>query len=105
MLLHEVLDLGRPFRREGVHNAWMYVRDSVIWWEDRWGSAFRYKIDVQDLRVDDWDVQPEAPPAPVLVTYKQFYDALNGDVSPNGPGGVAVDVRKAWTLLTKSVSP
>ncbi len=58
-----------------------------------------YTFDYEDLQAADWELRA----APLAVNYWQFYAALNGDVSPNGEGGVAIDVGKAWRLLKSLV--
>ena len=42
----------------------------------------------------------ELQPPELTITHKMLSYALNGDVSPDSPGGpVAIDIRKVWDLL------
>lgn len=97
MLLTEVIESGRPFKRP--HNkGYLEVEEGIVVFQGFCGEAVRFTV--RDIVATDWKLQEE----PLEITYDQFYAALNGDVSPHaGGGGVAIDTRKAWDLLKKEV--
>lgn len=62
-----------------------------------WSEALRKFGDQKiDLKKFNQDLRDKGP---VTLTYDQFYDVLNGKISPNNRDeGVAVDIAAAWKL-------
>lgn len=83
LTLKEAIESGQPFKRE---NESIYHR----------ADDFPYFS--QDILAEDYSLQPEEEEI-VTMTYDQFYNTMNGKISPHETSiGVAIDVRAVWNL-------